>query len=74
MGKYWRFFMALLSMFYGIVICMFPYDNKKYHLPHIHVRYQGKYASISIADGKILEGKLKPEKYDLVKGLDNDPP
>jgi hypothetical protein len=30
-------------------------------------RYQGRNASISIADGKILEGRLKREKYDLVK-------
>ena len=59
--------MALLSMFYGIVVSMFAYDNKRHHLPHIHVRYQGEKASISISDGKILDGKLKPEKYDLVK-------
>jgi hypothetical protein len=33
--------MALLAMFYGLVISMFPYDNKKHHLPHIHVAISG---------------------------------
>lgn len=31
--------MPTISMFYGIIIYMFFYDNKKHKLPHIHASY-----------------------------------
>jgi hypothetical protein len=31
--------MPVISMFYGIMILMFYFDNKKHNLPHIHAQY-----------------------------------
>jgi hypothetical protein len=36
------------------------------HLPHIHVRYQGEEASISIDDGSIFEGTLPRKQLKMV--------
>ncbi|MCR4304733.1 MAG: DUF4160 domain-containing protein [Gallionella sp.] len=54
--------MPTISMFYGILILMFYRDNRRHHLPHIHARYQGSEAAISIDDGSIFEGSLPPKQ------------
>jgi hypothetical protein len=59
--------MAILSMFYGIIISMYYLDNKQHNLPHIHVKYQDEEAVISIIDGMLLEGTLKQNKMKLVQ-------
>jgi len=59
--------MAVLSMFYGLIISMYYMDNRKHHIPHIHVRYQDEEAVISIPDGVLLEGDLKIGKIKLVQ-------
>ena len=59
--------MAILSMFYGIIVSMYFFDNRKHHLPHIHVKYQEQEAVISIPEGKILEGNVKPNKMKLIQ-------
>jgi hypothetical protein len=59
--------MAILSMFYGLVISMFYGDNKQNTLPHIHVRYQDMKAVFSIPDGEIISGDLPQKKIQLVK-------
>lgn len=51
--------MAILSMFYGIIISMYYMDNKQHHTPHIHVTYQGQEAVISISNGELIEGEIK---------------
>lgn len=53
--------MPTISMFYGILVLMYFRDNRRHHLPHIHVRYQGQEASLSIDDGLLLEGILPPK-------------
>jgi hypothetical protein len=58
--------MAVISMFYGIIISMYYLDNKQHNLPHIHVKYQNEDAVISIIDGQLLEGTLKINKMKLV--------
>jgi len=58
--------MAVISMFYGIIISMYYLDNKKHHLPHIHVKYQHQEAVIGIPEGKLIEGELPPNKMKLV--------
>lgn len=59
--------MPTISMFYGIVIYMFFYDNKKHQLPHIHVAC-GEYDAIFlIEDGELLEGSLPKNKRKLVE-------
>ena len=59
--------MAIISMFYGIIISMYYFDNKKHKLPHIHVKYQGEQAIFTISDGKMLEGNMKTSKKKLVE-------
>ena len=59
--------MAIISMFYGIIISMYYFDNKKHKLPHIHVKYQGEQAVFTIPEGKILEGDMKTSKCKLVE-------
>ncbi len=58
--------MPTISMFYGILILMFFRDNRRHHLPHIHVRYQGAEAAISIKDGVILDGSIPAKQLKMV--------
>ena len=59
--------MAVLSMFYGIIVSMYFFDNKKHHNPHIHVSYQGEEAIIQIPDGNVIEGSLKSNKMKILQ-------
>lgn len=59
--------MAVISMFFGIIISMYYFDKDRHHLPHIHVRYQEQEAVISIPDGSLLEGQIKNNKMKLVQ-------
>lgn len=59
--------MAVIAMFYGIIVLMYYLDNKKHHVPHIHVKYQDDEIVISIPDGQVLEGKLRINKLKLVQ-------
>ena len=59
--------MPAISMPYGVLIFMYYFDNKKHHLPHIHAKYGEEEAIVSIQDGKVLEGELKPSKMKLVQ-------
>jgi len=59
--------MAVLSMFYGLIISMFYGDNKQHKLPHIHVRYQNMKATFTIPDGELMDGTLPPKKIKLVQ-------
>ncbi|MEW6606402.1 MAG: DUF4160 domain-containing protein [bacterium] len=59
--------MAVIAMFYGIIISMYYFDDRKHHAPHIHVKYQDQEAIVSIPDGEVLEGNIKPSKMKLVE-------
>jgi len=59
--------MPVLSMFYGIIVSMYFFDNQRHHLPHIHVKYQGQEVVLTIPDGKILQGELKRNRMKLVQ-------
>jgi hypothetical protein len=59
--------MAIISMFYGIIISLYFFDNRRHKKPHIHVKYQGDEAVISIPDGELIEGNLKSNKLKLVE-------
>lgn len=59
--------MPTISMFYGILILMYFYDNKKHSLPHIHTEYAEHEATIAIMDGSILGGSLPSAKMKLVQ-------
>ena len=58
--------MPTISMFYGIIIRMYYFDNQKHNLPHIHVHFQGDEAIIEIPTGQLLQGKLPKAKQKLV--------
>ena len=58
--------MAVLSMFYGIIISIYFLDNKQHKLPHIHIKYQEHEAVMSIPDGDVLDGDLPKNKLKLV--------
>jgi len=53
-------------MFYGVIVLMYYFDNKRHHLPHIHVQYGEEEAVVTIPDGELLEGSLRSAKMKLV--------
>lgn len=59
--------MPILSMFYGIVIRLYFFDDKQHHVPHIHAEYAGQRAVFSIDDGQVLVGTLPSGKTRLVQ-------
>lgn len=54
-------------MFYGIIISIYYFDNKRHSLPHIHVSYGEQEAIFGIPDGNIIEGNLQSNKTKLVQ-------
>ena len=59
--------MPILSMFYGIVIRMYFFDDKQHHMPHLHAEYAGNRAVFSVDDGEVLAGTLPSGKARLVQ-------
>ena len=59
--------MPTISMFYGILVLMYFRDNRRHHLAHIHVRYQGEEASVAIADGSLFDGALPQKQLKMVQ-------
>jgi Domain of unknown function (DUF4160) len=59
--------MPVISMFYGVIVMMYYFDNQKHQSPHIHVTYQDDRAVIAIPSGDLLEGKLQKSKLKLVQ-------
>ncbi len=59
--------MPAISMFYGVVIYLYFFDDERHKLPHIHAKYQGQSASFSIADGVMLAGGIPVSKAKLVQ-------
>lgn len=58
--------MAVISMFFGVIISMYYFDNRRHHLPHIHVKYQEHEAVFSISDGALLEGNVPSKHMKLI--------
>jgi hypothetical protein len=58
--------MAIIAMFYGIIVSMYYLDNKRHSLPHIHVKYQEQEVVLRIPDGDVLEGQFRNDKLRLV--------
>jgi hypothetical protein len=59
--------MPSISMFYGIVIYMYYFDNDRHHTPHIHAKYQGQDAAFAISNGELIAGLLPKSKIRLVQ-------
>lgn len=54
-------------MFYGIIVSLYFFDNRRHEKPHIHVQYQEEQAVLSIPEGEILEGSIKSNKVKLIQ-------
>jgi hypothetical protein len=65
--KFKEAFMPTISMFYGIIVYMFFYYNKKHQLPHIHAKYAESDAVFSIDSGELLDGEFPRNKRKLVE-------
>ncbi|MSP40157.1 MAG: DUF4160 domain-containing protein [Deltaproteobacteria bacterium] len=59
--------MPILSMFYGVVVRMYFFDDKQHHVPHVHAEYSGREAVFSIVSGELLAGELPSGKARLVQ-------
>ncbi len=59
--------MPVISMFYGVIVMMYYFDNRRHQLPHIHVQYGDEEAVISIPDGDVIEGSIRANKLKLVQ-------
>jgi len=59
--------MPAISMFYGVVIYIYFFDNKKHNKPHIHVKYAGSEVVLGLPDGEIMEGSIPNNKMKLVE-------
>jgi hypothetical protein len=59
--------MAVIAMFYGIIVSMYYFDTRQHHRPHIHVEYQEQEVVLAIPEGEVLEGSLKTNKMKLVQ-------
>jgi hypothetical protein len=55
--------MPEISRFLGIVVVMY---FKEHAPPHFHVKYGGQRGAFSIADLRLIEGKLPPRVIPLV--------
>lgn len=55
--------MPRLSFFYGIAIYLYYEDHPP---PHIHARYGGHEAKVSIGSGEVIEGSLPRRASRLV--------
>lgn len=58
--------MPTISMFYGIIIYLYFFDNQKHHLPHIHAEYGENEAIFLIENGELIEGNLPSKQQKLV--------
>jgi hypothetical protein len=59
--------MPTLSMFYGIIIRMYYYDNKQHNTPHIHAEYGESKAVFDIETGELIADDLPKNKLKLVQ-------
>jgi len=59
--------MPVISMYYGIIVLMYYFDNRKHHQPHIHIRYAEDEAVVSLPDGRVIEGSIRANKMKLVQ-------
>lgn len=59
--------MAVISMFYGIIISLYYFDNRRHKKPHFHVKYQEDEAVLTIHEGDLLEGQIPSNKMKLAQ-------
>ena len=58
--------MPTISMFYGIIVYIYFYDNKEHKSPHLHAEYQDYKITLTIPEGEILNGNFPNNKLKLL--------
>lgn len=58
--------MPVISMFYGIIIYMYFFDDQKHHLPHLHAEYAEFEGVFTLHDAVMIEGNLPGRQMKLV--------
>jgi len=61
--------MPTISMFYGIIIHLYFFDNQKHKMPHIHADYAGSEGIFTIDDGNMIEGDLPNKQRKMVNAF-----
>ena len=59
--------MPSISMFYGVIVYLYFYDNKEHKVPHIHATYQEHKCVFAIETGEIIAGEIPNNKSRLVQ-------
>jgi len=59
--------MPVISTFYGIVILMYYFDDRRHHMPDIHIEYGGEVAVLTIPEGEVIEGSVRANKLKLAQ-------
>lgn len=59
--------MPVISMFFGIIVQLFAFDNDRHKVPHIHIRYGEFRASFDIITAEILEGEIPVRQRRMVQ-------
>jgi len=59
--------MPVISMFYGIIIQLFFFDNDRHNKPHIHARYAEFKAAIDIQTTEVLDGEIPTRQLRLIQ-------
>lgn len=49
--------MPAISMFYGIIVSMYFFDNNRHHRPHIHIRYQDEEEELMAKRNLAIQGQ-----------------
>ncbi|QQK62503.1 DUF4160 domain-containing protein (plasmid) [Shewanella sp. LC6] len=59
--------MPTISMFYGIIVYMYCFDNKRHKQAHIHATFAEFKVSVAIPSGDVLEGNFPAKKLKLLQ-------
>ena len=59
--------MPVISMFYGIIVYLYFFDDRAHKIPHIHAEYQEYAVAMAIEDCEILSGSFPNNKLRLLQ-------
>lgn len=65
--------MPTISLFYGLLIQMYFFDDNRHNCPYIHVEYAEDTASIAIITGDVLAGSIPACKTEIGSSMDRNP-
>ena len=58
--------MPVIATFMGLIIKMY-FQQAEHNPPHVHVEYAGTGCAVSIASGKILDGRLPLRQRRIIR-------